>query len=335
MRTIEEDGFESQNPRYKRIEELNKKSFLMTEGSELQVIQSLHSAGRPRDVLTPQYQSAFDDEVIRKAQEIGRRTLAGNISPLGYGPNDLSTEARLINAQKNLKKFLDSNDIDPADIRMLRPERDYTTPLTFLNLDEASFTPDGSGLLTPDTRADMWYSFNPELILAARPADCPIAFVTAETPKGPITVLIHFATLGISHGYVAQAKEALDGLEVDWDTVRVQLTPGGHAETYNFVDFKDYNPVTQFPESAGMYLNVEEVVSEDGKVAYNFDVDAPAEAYEQIVRIWGIDAYQIFLDTSDTSSPSSGYSSQTRSFKGYAVHGENSRDIVLARHTDH
>jgi hypothetical protein len=337
MRTIEADGFESQNPRYKRIEEFNKKSFLMTEGSELQVIQSLHSAGAPRDVLTPALKDNFEDEVIRDAQRIGRRMLTGNMSPLGYGPDGMTREQRLEDAQSNASKFFHLNTIDPADVRMLRPERDYTTSLTILNLDEmdeTSFTPDGTGLLTPDTQADMWYTFNPEIILAARPADCPIAFITAETPKGPVTVLLHLASLGVANGYIPQAKEMLNSLEVEWETARIQLTAGGHAESYNFTNFEDYDPREKFPEATGLYLNVHEVAGEDGKVRYDFDVDVAAEAYEQIVRVFGIDEYQIYLDTSDTSSPSSGYSSQTRSFKDYAVDGGISRDIVLARRTN-
>ena len=336
MRTIEEDGFESQNPRYKRIEEFNKKSFLMTEGSELQVIQSLHSAGASRDLLTPALEHLFDDELIRDAQRIGRRMLTGNMSPLGYGPEGMTTEERLEDAQSNADTFFDLNGIDKARVRMLRPERDYTTPLTVLNLDEvdeASFTPDGTGLLTPDTRADMWYTYNSEMILAARPADCPVAFITAETPKGPVTVLLHLASLGVAHGYIPQAKEMLDRLEVDWETVRIQVTAGGHADSYNFTNFEEYDPREKFPEATGLYLNVEEVVGDDGKKRYNFDVDVAAETYEQIVRVFGIDEYQIYLDTSDTSSPSSGYSSQTRSFKDYAVDGGVSRDIVFARHT--
>lgn len=332
MNSVEQNNFEPQTPRYQRIDELNKESFLLTEGSQLQVIQSLHSVGAPRDILTPELTGQSDIDVIQKAQRVGRTILAGNVSPLkGYGPNKLSAGGRLVDAKKNVYKFLYQHDVNPSDVRVLKPDRDYETPLTVINLEDESFTPDGTGLLQPDTSGDMMYTYSAELVMAARPADCPIVFVSAETPKGVISVLLHLATLGVAHGYVSQAKQILDDLGVDWSTVRAQLTSGGHAETYTYTGFKEYNPIERFPESKGLYPYVEEVVGDDGKLAYDFTIDLAAEAYEQIVEQWGIDNYQIFLDTSDTTSPKVGYSSNSRAFKGYAVNGENTRDIVLAR----
>lgn len=334
MNSVEKSPIESHEPRYDRIDELNAESFFMMEGSDLEVIQSLYSAGAPRDVLTPSLADAFDKNVVEKAQAIGRRLLAGNMSAMGYGPKELSPEDRIKDAKANVEAFLEQYDIDPADVRILFPDREYTTPLNVINLDEESLSTEETGLLRPDDRSDMLYTFNPELILAARPADCPIVFITAETPKGQVTALLHLAWLGVAHGYVPQAKVALDALGVDWKSVRVQVTPGGHGETYTYTN-NSYNPHERFPNAAGMFINLQESTNDKGEPAYNFGIDVAAESYEQIVREWGIDAYQMYMDTSNTTSPAAGYSSHSRTFKEYAVDGDNSRDIVLARWPHH
>jgi len=328
---IEADGFESQPERYKKIEALNQKSFLLTEGSALQVLQSLHSVGASREVLSPKYADMYEPNVVAEAQKISRHILVGNMSPLSnYGPSELTQEGRIEDAKANLNRFFQLNEIDPANVRLLRPERDYSTPLTALNVDEAPLAPDDAGLLRPDTAGDMLYTYNPELFLAARPADCPIVFVTAETPKGEVTALLHLATLGVAHGYIPQSKKILDRLAIDWETARVQVTPGGHAETYMYENFKQYNPLEKFPDATGLYIDVKEVASDNTKPSYNYAIDLPGEVYEKIVEQWGIDPYQIFLDTTDSTSPTVGYSSNSRAFKGYEVDGDNTRDIVIA-----
>ena len=331
MNSVEKNNSQLYEPRYDRIDALNSKSFFMTEGSDLEVIQSLYSAGAPRDILTSSFADSFDEDVVQKAQAIGRRLLAGNLSAMGYGPKELSPEERIEDAKANVEAFLAQYDVDPARVRILYPDRDYDTPLKVINLDEEHLSKEETGLLRPDDRADMLYTFHPELILAARPADCPIVFVSAETPKGPMTALLHLAWLGVAHGYIPQAKEALDDLGVDWESVRVQVTPGGHGETYTYKN-NAYNPQQKFPKAAGMFINLQEVTDEKGSPAYNFGIDVAAESYEQIVREWKIDEYQIYMDTSNTTSPASGYSSHSRTHKGYEVDGDNSRDLVLARH---
>lgn len=329
---LEADGFEPQTERYKKIDELNKQSFLMTEGSSLQVLQSLHSAGAPRDILSEKYADNFDSQVIKKAQNIGREVLAGNMSPLnGYGPTHLTPEERIEDARCNIEAFLVQYDVDPKNVRILRPERDYTTPLSVINLDETPLTPDDTGLLRPDKAGDMVYTYDSEVVIAVRPADCPIVFISAETPNRAITVLLHLAWMGVANGYVEQAKNELDNLQIDWPTAQVQITAGGHGDTYTFENFNTFNPRKKYPESAEMFVNLREVTNEEGKLAYDFGVDISAEVYKQITNTWDIDPHNIYADTSDTTSPKSGYSSHSRSFKKYDVHGENTRDFVLAR----
>ena len=329
------DSFEPQPERYRRIDELNKHSFLMTEGSSLRVIQSLHSVGLPRDVLSSEYKNTNDPATAHGL--IGKRAiLNGNMSPLnGYGPSELSLEQRIEDAKKNIHTFLHRQEIDPADVRILRPERDYTTPLGVVNLDETALTPDDTGIFRPDKAGDLMYTYNPELILAARPADCPIVYVEAKTPKGIVTVLLHLAWKGVAHGYIQQAKNELDALEIDWSTAQVQITAGGHAETYTFEDFDDFDPNTAFPESAAMFVGVQEYISDTekkkGKKVYRFGMDVANEVYTQIMNSWDVEAYSVFADTTDTTAPESGYSSHSRSFRNYEIDGENTRDLFLAK----
>lgn len=324
-------GFEPQSDRYKRIEELNHESFLMHEESPFVVVQSLHSVGAPRDILTEAYNKDMPSDVIAQAKAIGRHIVVGNVSPLnGYGPKEMSPEEKVADAQSNIREFLMNNNVDPANVRMLRPERDYTTPLTAVDVDQESLQPDDTGLLRPDMAGDFLYTYNQENVLAARPADCPIVFLSAGTPRGEVTVLLHLAWQGVAHGYISQAKQQLDHLGVDWSSLRGQITPGGQGETFKFNNFSKYNPHEQFPDSVTMFTDLETKQSEDGTTTYDFGVDLAAEVYEKLLETWGVDSYQLFLDTSDTTSPSAGYSSHSRSFKNYEVGGENSRDLVMA-----
>lgn len=331
-----EHGFEIQSDRVEKINAANLKSFLVDDNegeTSHKVVQSLHSIGVDRKLLSPKYAQAFDRDVVKAAALIGRTEVNGNVSPLGgYGPKVYSPESRIEDAKENIHSFLYHADVDPADVRMLRPERDYTTPLSVINIDEIGLEPDDTGLSRPiaDGAGDFLYSHNPDVVLAARPADCPIVFITAETPTGPAKVLLHLAWKGVAHGYVDQAKEALDGIEVDWDTVRIQVTPGGQAASFKFENFSDYNPLEAFPESASMFDGVTEVGEKDGKPAYDFAIDLTPQVYEEITQKWDIDPYQIFVDTTDTTASNVGYSSHSRSFAGFEnIGSENSRDLVM------
>jgi copper oxidase (laccase) domain-containing protein len=318
--------------RYKIIDERNLQSFLLQEGSSLQVLQSVHSVGAPRDILTEEYADKFESEVVERAQKISRVILAGNMSPLnGYGPEDLTVEQRIEDAKNNISEFLAQHDVEPAQVRILRPERDYSTPLNVLNLDEVALQPDDTGLLRPDNAADMVYTYDPEIVIAARPADCPIVFISAETPKGEVTTLLHLAWKGVAYGYVQQAKTHLEAMDIDWQSARVQITPGGHAETYKFTNFDQFNPHSEFPSAKKMFVPSDKSGEMESDPPYSFGIDVAAEVYEQIIDSWDIEPYQIFADTTNTTAPESGYSSHSRTSKKYKVTGENSRDIVLAR----
>jgi peptidoglycan L-alanyl-D-glutamate endopeptidase CwlK len=317
--------------RYKIIEARNNESFLMTVGSSLQVVQSIHSTGVPRDELSVAIDYAESEEEIDelKAQ---RKLVDGNMSPVNkYGPSELSVEERIKDAKKNLHEFLYQADIEPIDVRMLKPERSYDTPITAVNVDETPLELDDTGILRPTKDGDVLYTFDPNLILAARPADCPLAYIEAQTPNGMVTALVHLAWRGVGSGHVQQAKAELDKIGIDWSTAQVQITGGGHAKTFIFEEYGEGDPREQYPEAINMFVDVEQYENSKGETLHNFLVDVAAEAYEQIVSKWGVDEYNVFADTTDTTAPESGYSSHSRSFKDYHVDGDNTRDLFLAR----
>lgn len=301
---------------YDRIDEENKQSFLLKEGWVIQPRQSFHSVGASRD------------------KEGGTRVyLAGNMSPLNnYGPSELSTEEKIGDAQHNLHRFLERNNVHADKVRMLRPERDYSTPLTMVNIDTEPLAPDDTGILRSDLAGDMMVTFNKELSLAARPADCPLLFMTAETPQGEVTILLHLAWQGVTHDYIDQAKVYMEELGVDFDSLRIYQTPGGQAKSFTFNGFTKYNPHEEFPGYESMFTNLETTINEDGEAAHSFGIELAAEVRTRVLDSWGVDSYQIFTDTTDTTSPEAGYSSHSRSFKGYdGVGGENSRDLFMMK----
>lgn len=301
---------------YAAIEAANKESYLLHEPAKLEVIHSLHSVGESRDLLNDAGQAA------------ARIILSGNMSTLnGYGPNELTPEMRKTDAQNNVQLLLEQYAINPKEVRLLAPERDYTTPLTKINLDTTELEYDDAGIQRPVTKGDFIYSYKPETVLAVRPADCPVAFISGETPNGEISVLLHLAWLGTAHGYVQQAKEHLDELGFDWKSAQIRLSAGAHAQSYTYQNY-DSDPREKFPVHEGLFLNVHK--NKTG--TYDFAIDAAAGTYKQIVKSWNIEPYQLFMDTTDTAAADAGYSSHSRSYKGYpGVGGENSRDLIIAR----
>lgn len=335
----QEAAFEPQTEKYRSIDEANAKSFLVNETSNLQVIGSLHSVGASREILSSKHNGDYSDDVIEEAKRVGRRILVGNVSPKGapnvYGPSSMNNEERIQNADENIHRFFDSHNINEANVRMLRPERDYKTPLSLVDLDQEVLGLDELGIACPDKAGDFMYTRNPDIVLAARPADCPISFVTAETPDGPVAVLLHLATLGVAHGYIEQAKVALDELGVDWGSVRVQITPGAHADTYKFTESAT-NPREKFPDQKDMYdvrdsidAKGEIILGEDDQKLYDYEVELAAYVYEHVIDTWGIDPYQVFADTTNTPSATSGTSSHSRARAAYEIDGDNTRDVFV------
>lgn len=92
MKQLDADGFELQPERYQAIDTLNRESYLFHEEPLFRVLQSIHSAGPPREKYP--------------ARKLGRRLLAGNMSPGPlYGPSSLTQEERRLQASGNIDAF--------------------------------------------------------------------------------------------------------------------------------------------------------------------------------------------------------------------------------------
>lgn len=243
MKQLDADGFELQPERYQAIDTLNRESYLFHEEPLFRVLQSIHSAGPPREKYP--------------ARKLGRRLLAGNMSPGPlYGPSSLTQEERRLQASGNIDAFLLAHNFEKSQVRMLNPERNYDTPLTSLFVEAASYAHDTAGVPRFERESDLLYTFSPELVLAARPADCPIVFLSARTPHGELFSLLHLSWLGVAHDYIAQAKLQYDELQVEWASARMYVTPGGHSDTFTFTEFEDYNPLQKYPAHAAMFTHV-------------------------------------------------------------------------------
>ncbi|OYW84929.1 hypothetical protein B7Z17_03230, partial [Candidatus Saccharibacteria bacterium 32-49-10] len=243
MKQLDTEGFELQPDRYRTIDTYNRESYLFYEEPLFRVLQSLHSVGPPREKYP--------------ARKIGRRLLAGNMSggPL-YGPSSLTEEERRVQASGNVDAFLLDHHFEKSQVRMLNPERNYETPLTSLFVEEASCTNDAGGVPRFERASDLLYTYDASVALAARPADCPIVFLSATTPQGELFSLLHLSWLGVAHDYIAQAKQQYDSLGVEWGSARMYVTPGGHSETFIFTEFEDYDPLQRYPAHADMFKHV-------------------------------------------------------------------------------
>lgn len=275
---------------------------------------------------------------INRRNKAARRIVGGNMStaplPGGkfpYGPQELTDEGRYEDAVKNMEKHLALIDVDPADIRVLNPERTYfESPLSIVNADEDTQMYKGGEPIKLEKRGDFVYTRNPDLVLAIRPADCPVAIMSAETPEGRIYMMVHFAWRGPAYGQFGDMEVALDGLGVDRATLDVYITPGGQAESYKIDNYTpDDLKEKPIPVEGNLFIGVEQ---DDGTEAYAFSLDTPKAVYDAFLDL-GLDTYQLFLDTSDTASLKTGYSSHTRASNQKE---DNVRDLVTARfHAPH
>jgi hypothetical protein len=118
-----------------------------------------------------------------------------------------------------------------------------------------------------------------------------------------------------------------DALGVDLSTAKVYVTPGGHAETFPFED-SDQNPNDKYPDATGLFEMTRYHMKGDAKV-YDFQIDTPNFVYTGLLGM-GLDPHQIFVDTSDTTAPESGYSSHSRASR---LDDDNMRDMVVAQFT--
>jgi copper oxidase (laccase) domain-containing protein len=178
-----------------------------------------------------------------------------------------------------------------------------------------------------ESSGDFIYTRNPDTVLAVRPADCPIAVISAETPKGETQIMVHFAWRGSAFGQFADMKNELDALGVDYETMRVYITPGGHAETYQFSNYRPDDKNNPMPIEGNLFVGVEKHTGGDGVETYSFGMDTPNDIYESFIDL-GLDKKQVFIDTSDTTALDSGYASHSRAMN---LKDDNVRDLVTVQ----
>lgn len=309
---MERSPYRPSPDRYRQLDELNHSSWYMTDpNAPFIVVQS----------------------VARTAGETPA-VLGGNMSPVRnpdgsvpYGPRDLDDDARYKDAEDNMRMFLEQANIDPADIRMLNAERNYSSPLGVVNLDLDTNNPKDDALIRYAESGDFIYSFNPNVLFGVQPADCPIAIMSAETPHGRINMMVHYAWRGMAAGQFEQMIVAMEALGVSMETLRIYITAGAQAETYRFTDYlpddgtKDPAPVDDIT-----FPGLQETMGDDGLTRYTFSIDTPYALYQKFIS-YGILPQQLFIDTTDTTSEGVGYSSHSRAVNNDE---DETRDLVIA-----
>lgn len=320
--------------RYKKIEQANMHSWYLTSPNRtFEAFQSVESVGDPRiDLTALTEEERASARVIAEIASLERVTAGGNMSPIGpYGPVEMAEEDRIIDAKNNMTKLFESLSISAESVNMLFPERDYTTPLTVIDIDTQPVEENTTYPRRVSTSGDFIYTRDPNKILAARPADCPIMFASADTPQGKLYMLVHYAWRGAANHYVEQTAVAFEALGVEKDSLQIYLTPGGQAESFSYQNYTK-DPRVEYPGTEGLFVNVTEK-TKDGSTVWDFNIDTPKFVYDQVIEKIGVDPVQVFCDTSDTSALNSGYSSHGRSSRLAGQSESNTRDIVIMRPT--
>ncbi|MEO6109466.1 MAG: M15 family metallopeptidase [Candidatus Saccharimonadales bacterium] len=329
------EQFTTKEPqRYEDITVKNAESLYMTDVHRpFDVYMSFASIGDERTM----YNKFNDDPEIveagKAANRLVRFVIGGNTSTAVnketgealYGPKEFSSDEKLADARANMRKFENSVEIDQAKVLILNPDRDYTTPLQVVNVDKDPARYQGAEAAKLDGMGDMIFTYDPNVVLGVRPADCPLVIVSAETPKGRIYIMTHFAWQGAATNQIKDMEHEFDILGVDLSTATVYVTPGGQAESFPFEN-APYDPDEKYPYAEGLFQDVA-AHSDSGETKYNFKIDTPHFVYQQLLSI-GFTEEQIFLDTTDTTSPSAGTSSHSRSSR---LDDDNGRDYVLVK----
>jgi len=287
--------------RYEKIEHYNETSWYFTEERTFEAYMSV---------------GTVKPSVRKFGEHALRRTLAGNMSPI-YGPEE--------EAFDNMSRFHEELGLDQTKTRILLPQRQYDIPLQMLNVDKDPAISDGVHPAILSERADFLYTYDNEIALAARPADCPIVLATADTPKGNILMLTHLAWQGAANGFIGQMFEHYEELSVDKTSLRLYVTPGGQAESFPYKS--DQNPYEKYPDTHGLFVDVTLI---DDK--YSYSIDTPNFVYNELLKN-GLTPEQIYANTSNTSRADSGYSSHGRAMRSGGEE-TNIRDIIIAKMND-
>lgn len=312
--------------RYEQISRSNEQSWYINDAERpFSVATSVHSVGEARQ------------ESVDPAVKAARHILGGNMSALRredgtipYGPGHLDDKGRFEDAIQNMNAFFKDAEVNPANVRLLFPGRDYTKPLTILNVDEDPAQYDGHNPARLETEADFIYSYNPEIVLGVRPADCPIVIFSGETPEGRIGGMVHFAWRGAASGQYGDMERALDQLRVDRSTMKTYIAPGGQAETFRYDNgYKPDGKNNPVPVEGFLYRDLKAFWGPGGEKQYTFGLDTPNDVYHALIDM-GLEPTQIFSDVSDTTALDSGYSSHSRAAR---LKESQTRDLVIAKFT--
>lgn len=309
--------------RYQAIEVANRKSFYLNNPHRsFDAYQSIHSIGDERQYLSK-------EDVV--ATQVARRIIAGgNMSTVGpYGPVELTNEARIEDAKVNMREFIKSVGVPETSVYVLNPERDYSTPLTVVDVDKQDTTERTDWPLRLDTSGDFLFTRDSNKVLAVRPADCPVMIATADTPEGKIYMMVHYAWKGAANGYVKQTADVFNKLGVDRSSLEIYLTPGGQAESFPYANYPQ-NPRIEYPGTDNLFFQPKSHTDNEGKEVWDFGIDTPKFVYDEVIKRFGVEPSQVFCDTSDTSAMNSGYSSHGRSSRLKDQGESNTRDLVLA-----
>lgn len=313
--------------RYDAINVANQKSYYLNDPNRtFDAFQSLHSYGEARIINNP----SSEEEASLTRRAAFRLMAGGNMSTLGpYGPAELSEAERIQDAKNNMETFFHSLDIPKTSVYMLNPERDYSTPLTLVDVDKQTFDESTQWPARLGTSGDFIYSRDPNKVLAVRPADCPVMIATGDTAEGKVHMLVHYAWKGAANHYVQQTAQAFDSLGVDRDSLEIYLSPGAQSENYVYAGYSK-DPREEFPDTDGLFTKVTSHEKKDGTTVWDFGIDTPKYVYDQVLKYVVTDPKQVFCDTTDTGSLQSGYSSHSRSNRLKPQGESNTRDIVVA-----
>jgi copper oxidase (laccase) domain-containing protein len=314
------DSDSSYKARYAEIERANDRSwYVQNQHRPFDAVLSVHSAGEARNPLQPLTYEAMVDV----HSKVGRRILGGNMSfSQNLGPKELPVDVRLANAKENVERVCSDAGIEPRQLRILgaRMSEHSSHPLTPLNVDVFNIDPQSNDpFFIPET-SDFIYSYDPSVVLAATPADCPIMLASAETPQGTVSMLVHYSWRAAANGYIEQTDRCFDMLGVDRETLHIYLSPGAHAE--NFAYKRAADPRIEFPGAEGLFRDVR--FKND---AWEFGIDTPRFAYDRVLQLPGIKPEMVYADTTDTGSYRSGHSSHNRDFNINPNH--NTRDLLF------
>lgn len=310
--------------RYEQLNRNNERSWYMNDTERpFSVAMSVHSVGEARP------------EAVDSAVKAARHILGGNMSALRrddgsvpYGPRHLDDEGRFEDAIQNMDAFFKDAGVDPANVRLLNPGRDYTKPMSIANVDEDPGVYDGQNPVRLEHSADFIYSYNPDIVLGVRPADCPIVIFSGETPQGRIGGMVHFAWRGAASGQYGDMERALNELRVDRSSMKTYIAPGGQAETFRYdggyVPDGKNNPT---PADNLLYRDLKSFWGKEGQKQYTFGLDTPNDVYYALINM-GLTPEQIFSDVSDTTALNSGYSSHSRAAN---LKESQTRDLVIAK----